>query len=160
MTEPANAASTSPRAVFARLHQAVCDDYDMDAQADLYAPDGVVDFPFAPPGMPRRIEGQEAIRRVLTAAGEQARRAGRRIVAYRDLVVHETSDPEVIVAEFMLHGEVITTGDTYQMSFIQVLRVRNGQIVAMRDYFDPQAMAKVLSGVSDSIGTPAGEGGA
>lgn len=135
----------TPRAVFERLHRAVRDDYDMDTQADLYAPDGTLEMPFAPTGAPHRIEGREEIRRVLKAAGERARQAGRRIVAYRDLVVRETDDPEMIVAEFELHGESTATGATYTLSFIQVLRVRNGLIVAMRDYFDSQALAGSLA---------------
>ncbi len=135
----------TPRAVFERLHRAVRDDYDMDTQADLYAPDGILEMPFAPAGAPRRIAGREEIRRVLRVAGERARQSGRRIVAYRDLVVRETDNPEVIVAEFELHGEVAATGATYRLSFIQVLRVRGGQIVAMRDYFDSQALAGALS---------------
>ena len=130
----------SPREVFGRLHQRVRDDYDMDGQAELYAPDGTLEFPFAPAGVPRFIQGREKIRTFLGAAGRRSREAGRRILRYDPLVVHETADPEVIVAEFELHGEVATTGETYQMPFIQVLRVRNGQIVSMRDYFTGDAL--------------------
>lgn len=121
------------------------DDYDMDTQADLYAPDGILEMPFAPAGAPRRIAGREGIRRVLRVAGERARQSGRRIIAYRELVVRETDDPEVIVAEFDLYGEMAATGATYTLSFIQVLRVRDGLIVAMRDYFDSQALAGALA---------------
>ena len=125
----------SPREVFERLHERVRDDYDMDGQADLYAPGGVLELPFAPPGAPRQIRGREEIRAFLRAAGHRVRQAGRRIVRYDPVVVHETADPEVIVAEFELHGEVSATGAAYHMPFIQVLRVRDGQIVSMRDYF-------------------------
>ena len=145
MPDLTSAGGTSPREVFARLHRAVRENYDMDGQADLYAENGTVELPFAPPGMPGRIEGREAIRRILRAGGEGARQAGRRIVEYRNVVVRDTDDPEVIVAEFDLHGEVPATGATYQLSFIQVLRVRDGEIVSMRDYFNPQAMTETLS---------------
>jgi ketosteroid isomerase-like protein len=157
MTHPASVrAPLSPREVFERLHRAVQDDYDMETQAALFAEDGVLEWPFAPAGMLRRIEGREAIRRVLGAAGERARQAGRRIAGYRAVVVRETTDPEVIVAEFDLLGEVGATGDAYQLSFIQLLRVRNGQIVSMRDYFNPQAMAETLSGVQEPTPPPGG----
>ncbi len=127
------------REVFERLHERVRDNYDMDGQADLYAPDGTLELPFAPPGVPRRIWGREEIRGFLGAAGQRARDAGRRILRYDPLVVHETADPEVIVAEFELHGEVAATRETYRTPFIQVLRVRDGQIVSMRDYFTGEA---------------------
>lgn len=146
MKEPTNARGVpGPREVFERLHQRVRDDYDMDGQADLYAPDGILEMPFAPPGALRRIEGREEIRALLAVAGQAARRAGRRIVRYDPVVVHETADPEVIVAEFDLHGEVSTTGERYRVSFIQVLRARDGQIVSMRDYFDPRALSEALA---------------
>ena len=133
-----------PREVFKRLHERVRDDYDMDGQADLYAEDGTLELPFAPPGMPRSIRGREEIRGFLGAAGQGAREAGRRILRYDPVLVHETSDPEVIVAEFDLHGDVVATNETYQMSFIQVLRVRDGQIVSMRDYFTTETVPAVF----------------
>lgn len=139
MAERISAAPAGPREVFELLHERVRDDYDMDGQADLYAQDGVLELPFALPVMPRRLRGREEIRGFLRAAGRRARQAGRRIVRYDPIVVHETADPEVIVAEFDLHGEVAGTGETYRLSFIQVLGVRGGEIVSMRDYFDPRA---------------------
>lgn len=129
-----------PREVFELLHERVRDDYDMDGQADLYAPAGTLELPFAPPVVPRRIRGRDEIRKVLGAAGQRARDAGRRILRYDPLVVHETADPEVIVAEFDLHGEVAATGEAYRMPFIQVMRVRDGQTVSMRDYFTGEAL--------------------
>ena len=143
MSEPAGA---SPREIFERLHERVRDDYDMDGQADLYAPDGVLELPFAPPGVPHRIWGREEIRAFLGAAGQRARQAGRRIVRYDPVVVHETADPEVIVAEFDLHGEVAATGEAYRMPFVQVMRVRGGEIVSMRDYFATETVPAVFGG--------------
>jgi uncharacterized protein len=128
----------SPREVFARLHESVRDDYDMDGQADLYATDGVLEMPFAPSGMPSSARGREAIRTLLVAAGQRARQSFRRIVRYDPLVIHDTADPEVIIAEFDVNGEVTTTGAVYRIPFIQVLRVRDGEIVSMRDYFSSQ----------------------
>ncbi len=90
------------------------------------------------------LRGREEIRTLLVTAGQRARQAGRRIVRYDPVVVHETADPEVIVAEFDLPGEVAATGEPYRIPFIQVLRVRDGEIVSMRDYFDTRAMSEAL----------------
>jgi ketosteroid isomerase-like protein len=143
LTQPPRTAG--PREVFARLMEAVLD-LEMDAQADLYAEDGILEWPFAPPGMPRRVEGREAIRRLLVPLSEQAKLAGRRPVEYRALVIHETTDPEVIVAEFDLQGKS-ANGEQYQLSYIQVLRVRDGQIVSFRDYWSPRALTALLDQV-------------
>ena len=60
------------------------------------------------------------------------------------IVVHETSDPEVIVAEWDYDGLVTTTNRSFQVSNIRVSRVRNGQIVASRDYHNHLVLADVL----------------
>jgi ketosteroid isomerase-like protein len=57
----------------------------------------------------------------------------RRVV---DVVVHETADPEVIVAEFAY--EFTSPDDsTAKVPCVFVMRVRDGQIIESRDYIDP-----------------------
>lgn len=132
-TTPATA-TASPREVVERLHRLVLDQ-DIEGQADLYAPDGVLEWPFAPEGVPRRLEGREQIAGVLGMLGQRIRQSGRRPVGLHSVVVHETLDPEVVVVEFELHGEVLATGDGYRLPYVQVARVRDGAIVSFRDYF-------------------------
>ena len=69
--------------------------------ADLFAEDGVLRFPFAPPGMPREIRGRETIRAARSA--EEGRRS---LLAMDgvDLIVRETDDPEVVVTEIEHYG--------------------------------------------------------
>jgi len=136
-------ALSGPREVFARLQEVVLQ-LDMNAQADLYAVDGVLEWPFAPEGLPHRVEGREAIRRVLMPLGDRARTAGHHLLGFESLVVHDTADPEVIIAEFEARGEVRPSGQPYQLSYIQVLRVRDGEIVTFRDYWNPQSLATLL----------------
>jgi uncharacterized protein len=66
---------------------------------------------------------------------------GRRITGYDPVVVHQTLDPEVIAAEFTLHGVVEGQGDPYRMPYVHVYRVRDGGILWLRDYWDPLALA-------------------
>ncbi|GIH91461.1 nuclear transport factor 2 family protein [Planobispora siamensis] len=107
---------------------------DRDAQADMFLEDGVVEFPFAPPGTPRRFEGREEIRAVLAALGRA--RAGMRVDEDRTVLeVHETADPEVLVAEMEIHVDVEATGDTLRVPYVQVFRIRHGGIALFRDYW-------------------------
>ncbi len=131
------------REVFDRLHRLVLN-YDADGQADLFAPDGVWEFPFASEGIPRRLEGREQIRAIGKMGMERSRQSGRRLTGYHAVVVHKTSDPEVIIVEFELHGEIAATGKSYQIPYIQVLRVRNGLIVSLRDYFPGEVLKRAL----------------
>ena len=133
----------TPREVFDRLHRFVLD-YDADSQAELFAPEAVWEFPFAPEGIPRCIEGREAVRSLGKIGMERSKQSGRRLTGYHSVVIHETSDPEVIIVEFELHGEDTTTGTAYQIPYIQVLTVREGLIVSLRDYFPGEIIKKAL----------------
>lgn len=44
-----------------QAHQHVRE-YDLGAFTDMFVPDGVLESPFAPPGIPRRLNGREAVR--------------------------------------------------------------------------------------------------
>ena len=109
--------------------------------ADLFAEDGVLRFPFAPPGMPREIRGREAIRAARTSE------AGRRSLLDMDaveLVVRETDDPEVVVTEIEHYGHSHALDGPYRFRALAVMRVRDGEIVSYDDYMDPIAMAALL----------------
>ncbi|MWA02554.1 ketosteroid isomerase [Actinomadura sp. LD22] len=129
----------TPREVFARLSAGISAGRWHEL-ADLYAEDAVVDQPFALPPAPPHLEGRAVI-------GEHFRRAaaGPLRLRARDVVVHETADPEVIVAEFDYDGRVAGTGHEFRVSNVQVLRVRDGLIVRTRDYHDHRGLARALA---------------
>jgi len=109
--------------------------------ADLFAEDGVLRFPFAPPGMPREIHGREAIRTSRTAE------AGRRslfTIDGVDLVVHETDFHDVAATEIEHYGHSHALNGPYRFRALGVVRVRDGEIVSYDDYMDPIAMAALL----------------
>lgn len=56
-------------------------------------------------------------------------------VDYR--AVHETADPEVVVAEFEVHGERTGGAEPFTFSDVVVLRARGGEILSLRDYWSP-----------------------
>jgi ketosteroid isomerase-like protein len=57
-------------------------------------------------------------------------------------VVHQTADPEVIIVEQEAAGTVTTTGRPFTLPNIIVLKVRDGQIVHLRDYVNILAVAE------------------
>jgi ketosteroid isomerase-like protein len=115
--------------------------------ADLFAVDGVMEYPFAPPGQPRELIGREAIRRHLGQPGGNRRHLFQ--MDGVDAVVHETTDPEVVIAEIAHHGLSQVTGQRYRFEAIGVIRVRGGEIVGYRDYMDPISLARLLGRTSD-----------
>jgi ketosteroid isomerase-like protein len=102
---------------------------------DLYAEDTVVEHPFAVPhGTVMR--GREALRKHFAAGGE----LGLTMTA-EDVVVHQTTDPEVVAGEFTYRGTVDATGTPFTVRNIFVMRVRDGLIVESRDYHDHLSLA-------------------
>jgi ketosteroid isomerase-like protein len=69
-------------------------------------------------------------------------RAGgtRRLLDHLDETVYETDDPEVVIAEFTSRTEDTVTGEHFHARYIQVLRIRDGQIVLFRDYCTLEAI--------------------
>jgi ketosteroid isomerase-like protein len=104
----------------------------------LYALDALVEYPFALP-TPARLDGREAIRRYFAAVARMPLE-----LRARNITIHQTSEPEVIVAEWDYDGLVTTTGRSFQVSNIQVSRIRNSQIVASRDYHNHLVLAEML----------------
>ena len=117
--------------------------HDGNGQADLFATDGVMEWPFAPTGVPRRMVGREAIRQLLLRLHEGAKEDPV-IINEGDakLVMHETGDPQVVIAEIDV---VVTKAEgVSDRSLVQIYRVRDGQITLLRDYFDGNEMAAWL----------------
>ncbi len=134
MTDP-----TSPRAVFERLSAGISAGRWHEL-AGLYAEDAVVDQPFLP-GARGHLEGRETIRAHFAGAA----RMGLSLVA-ENVVVHETADPEVVIAEF--DYDVTGPAGTARAANIQVLRVCGGLIAATRDYHDHVALARATGGIT------------
>lgn len=110
-------------------------------EPDVHTGHGKIETPFAAPGRPTRIEGKQ---RVLDHT-----RAGRatfpvRFDDCRDVVVHETTDPEVIVVEYELAGTHTATGVTASAPFIAVLRTRDGKLAHWREYQHTLAIAEAM----------------
>lgn len=133
-------ATTSPRQTAERLLHAVIGANPGDI-ADCYAPAVVIEMPFAAPALyPSRIETTREELRARFQAGAAARRYQR----LSDAVIHDTADPEVVITEYQLHGELIETGEPFSQRFVMVMTVREGQIVHSRDYTNPITGARLL----------------
>jgi ketosteroid isomerase-like protein len=118
---------------------------DWAGLAELYAEDAVVEYPFALPG-PRRLEGRPAIRRYF----ESVSRLPLQLRA-RDISVHRTRDPEVVVVEYGYDALATSTGRSFRLANIQVTTVRDGLIVNSRDYHNHVAMADAVGRLDDLV---------
>src|SRR6201986_3792630 len=133
------AAPASPSDVLARRRQLMLAG-DADGLADLFAPDAVIEFSFhGPPGTPVRLEGREVIREY----SRQVMASPLRLEEYEVTELYQAQDPEVVIAEMRAKATVTTTGRPITATSIQVLRIRDGHIVLLRDFADPQILEEV-----------------
>lgn len=113
--------------------------YDMPAFARMWAPDGVMEFPFAVDPGPRRLEGRDAIVDYLSV--------------YNDLMLpkklrnekrHDTADPDTVVFEFEVDGQVVADGRDYTLGYVWIITVGDEGIVRFRDYWSPYHVSEVI----------------
>jgi len=67
-----------------------------------------------------------------------------RIDDLREVAIHPTGDPEVVIVELDATVTLTDTGRQATVRSIQVFRIRDGKIVLFRDYFNPNGLAELL----------------
>ncbi|HKE18671.1 MAG TPA: nuclear transport factor 2 family protein [Kofleriaceae bacterium] len=137
------AARAGARDLVARFHRAMLE-LSADALADLLAADAVYEYPFARLDRVQRLHGRDEIRARFRAHWAAA---PVRVEAIRDVVVHDTFDPEVVVCEQEAAAVRTDTGAPFTLRSVLVLRVRGGAIVHARDYGDALGSARALDRV-------------
>ncbi|MCG5215894.1 nuclear transport factor 2 family protein [Streptosporangium soli] len=130
----------TPRDLFARFQRnALAGEAGLDEE--MLADNIVVEQPFARVGH-RRIEGREKVV-AMTRAGREALPIA--FEEFRDVMIHETADPEVIIAEYQMVATMPGSGTRAQAAFVVVLRATGGRIVHWREYQDQAAIAEALA---------------
>ena len=116
---------------------------EADSFVEMLAEDGVMEFPYAPPGLPTRLDGKAEIAQHLERLRDQIAfdRTG-------EPLVHATADPNVVVVEFEGFGRGVATSEPYDQRYISVIRTRGGRIVHYRDYWNPLAVLRAIRGPS------------
>ncbi len=111
---------------------------DPNAYATMFTEDGVFEAPLVPQGhpLPRCMVGRDAIRTGTSAYQRVPAYQGTVNFEQSAYVLHETADPNVFIAEIdTVFDEA--NGQRTTMSLVKIFRVRDGQIVSLRDYFTP-----------------------
>lgn len=121
---------------------------DAHGLADLYAPDGVHEFPFVTPEAPTRIEGRAAILEFNAMVFSNLPFS---YSEYRTVAVHQAGET-VLVVEQEAVGINTTTGAPFALPNVWVIEIDDeGLIVRLRDYVNPVAVAEALDDVAESL---------
>lgn len=115
---------------------------DLDALADTFADEVVMDLPYAPQGFPRRVEGKGEVTAFF--AGLPAIITPLRFHDYRLEALAD--DPGSIVAQYASDARILTTERPYRNSYVARFRIRGGAITWFAEYFDPITLVEALGG--------------
>jgi hypothetical protein len=106
----------------------------------LIADEIIWELAYAPSiGHPARLSGRkEAVRHATWFVGA--------VVNFRffDLKVYDLNDVQSAVAEVKGEGLIKSTGRMYRQDYVVFLRVADGKITFLREYFDPVRAARAL----------------
>ena len=109
-----------------------------DEWIDLWADDGVLEFPFAPAGRRSRYAGKPDILAYMTATA--ARMAGRiEVEGLEYFRIHPMLEPTTICLEMGVKGQVLETGAPYHQRYISIIETKGGKISLYREYWNPIA---------------------
>jgi ketosteroid isomerase-like protein len=138
------------------LRSAIGDLLQPDAESflEMFAEDGVMEFPYAPPGGVTRLDGRAALASYLQGFPEILQ-----IDRMTKSVVHRTMNPEVVILEFDCVGRGVRTGEPYDQRYISVITLRNGLIVHYSDYWNPLVALRAIGG-ADALRAALGTGAA
>jgi len=109
----------------------------------LFADDAVVEFPYAGSlGRSTRLEGKAAIDEYFGGASPVFLE-----LAFRDVRVHVSTEPGLVVAEAHGSARIATTGKAYEQDYVMVLEVKEGKIARYREYWNPLPAIDALGGL-------------
>jgi uncharacterized protein len=112
----------------------------IDEWVTLFAPDAVLEFPFAPAGVPRRVTGRDALLAHMSHFPETFD------VEFVDLVFHKTVDPSLVIVEFRSTGTARPTGKPYEQTCISVVRTDEKALIThYLDYWNPLVAIEALT---------------
>lgn len=114
---------------------------DMKSWMELWDENAVFEFPYAPEGSPKRIEGKAAIYNYIKDYPKQIH-----LSSFTTPTVYRSADSNTVIAEFQCDGHVIKTGLPYRQSYISVIETNDGRIMRYKDYWNPLVVQEAFGG--------------
>jgi ketosteroid isomerase-like protein len=102
---------------------------DLDGWLDMFAPDGIHEFPWAPEGRVRRLDGHEEMRAYLSQLHGRIEFGG-----FSDVHVHEVGEDTIIQAT---GHHTRPDGTPRRLDYIWFITRRDGKVKRLQDYMNP-----------------------
>ena len=107
-----------------------------DEWIDLWADDGVLEFPFAPLGRQSRYVGKADILAYMKAVAARMT-GGIKSEGLGYFNVHAMADPAAICLEMSVKGRILETGAPYVQKYISIIETKGGKLSLYREYWNP-----------------------
>jgi ketosteroid isomerase-like protein len=118
----------------------LADEMRVDELVEMFADDAVMELPFAPGRMPRRHDGKSAI-----AAFQQFARESFSEFSMHVDAVHETTDPNVVIAEHRSTGVVAENGRPYCNHYVTIFTFDgDGRVASWREFYDAGVVVRAF----------------
>jgi len=101
---------------------------------DTFADDAIFESRYHFPGWPVTIRGRANLMASLSGYGKTIK-----LHSGDALVVHRTQNSRVVILEYEVHGEILSSGALYDNRLISIVTIENRKIVHWRDYMDSLA---------------------
>jgi ketosteroid isomerase-like protein len=124
---------------------------DIDGWMEIYSPDAIHEFPFAPEGATRSLEGHDVIGAYMSQPPSRIR-----FGSLSNVRVREAGDERIIEATG--HHRRIADNTPMDLSYVWFITRRDGKVTHFRDYMNPLAavytldMGRAAPGVSRAGG--------
>jgi ketosteroid isomerase-like protein len=122
-------------------------DRSIDRCVDLFADDGVFEFPyFTSLGMPWRFSGKAEVRQVLELIASHFS-----AFTLSNIEIHEVKEGDGLFVQY--HSDTVLKGTdrTYAQDYVSQLVAENGKIKLLREYLNVISTARILlpNGLAD-----------
>lgn len=112
---------------------------DVETIANLFDDNTIQLVPFAPPGVPSKIEGEGTVKNGFLGLGMMFKE-----LSYSNVEIVETADDNFAIA--FAHAEgVLQTGAPYTQDYVFYVRLENGKIKEYREYMDSHRAADAIA---------------
>jgi len=124
--------------------------------AEMFAEDGVMEFPYAPPGGVRRLDGRAAVAAYMPGIDSLIR-----FDRFTAPTIYRTTDPGVVILDYEGFGQGVATGLPYEQRYLSVITARDGRIAHYLDFWDPIVALRAVGGdaaMAAALGAGGGDG--
>ena len=112
---------------------------DVRPWVEMFAPEGIQEFPYAPAGNPTRLVGKPAVAAYLADYTKMVH-----LHHIGPCTFRHSADATVV--EFTAEGHAVPTGNQFTMQYVSIIEHQGGKITRYIDYWNPLVALAALGG--------------